>query len=130
MWNQRGNNNGNAIGNVERRAEIVAVAIDKDKSSQYALKWGVDHLLSRGQNVTLIHVKQRPYSIPTPMGNHVAVSDVNDGVAKAFKTQVDNQAKELFLPFRAFCTRKDVSSIIFLYIIEFFGGLKQFLQLL
>ncbi|KAL7168703.1 hypothetical protein ACSBR2_039032 [Camellia fascicularis] len=108
MWNQRGNNNGNAIGNVERRAEIVAVAIDKDKSSQYALKWGVDHLLSRGQNVTLIHVKQRPYSIPTPMGNHVALSDVNDGVAKAFKTQVDNQAKELFLPFRAFCTRKDI----------------------
>lgn len=44
------------------------------------------------------------------VGNHVAVSDVNDGVAKAFKTQVDNQAKELFLPFRAFCTRKDVSS--------------------
>ncbi|KAL7246674.1 hypothetical protein ACSBR2_001725 [Camellia fascicularis] len=103
MWNQRGNTgNGNANGN-----EVI-VAIDKDKGSQYALKWAIDHLLSRGQNVTLIHVKQRPSSIPTPMGIHVSLSDVNDGVAKAFKNQVDNQAKELFLPFRAFCTRKDI----------------------
>ncbi|KAG5564894.1 hypothetical protein RHGRI_000931 [Rhododendron griersonianum] len=114
MWNARGNGNGNRIGNgnvdnlLSKEGEAVTVAIDKDKSSQYALKWAVDNLLSKGQTVTLIHVKQRPASIPTPMGNHVAVSDVNDGVAKAFKTQVDNQAKELFLPFRAFCTRKDI----------------------
>ncbi|THG10718.1 hypothetical protein TEA_025087 [Camellia sinensis var. sinensis] len=103
MWNQRGNTgNGNANGN-----EVI-VAIDKDKGSQYALKWAIDHLLSRGQNVTLIHVKQRPSSIPTTMGIQVSLSDVHDGVAKAFKNQVDNQAKELFLPFRAFCTRKDI----------------------
>ncbi|KAH7850274.1 hypothetical protein Vadar_030173 [Vaccinium darrowii] len=118
MWNQRGNANGNHRGNAngnvndnggdQRRDEAVLVAIDKDKSSQYALKWAIDNLLSKGQTVTLIHVKQRPASIPTPMGSHVAVSDVNDGVAKAFKAQVDNQAKELFLPFRAFCTRKDI----------------------
>ncbi|PSS01583.1 Serine/threonine-protein kinase [Actinidia chinensis var. chinensis] len=113
MWNQRGNGNGvNGNGNNgERRDEAVAVAIDKDKSSQYALKWAVDHLLSRGQTVSLIHVKQKPSSIPTPMGNHVSLTDVNDGVAKAFKTQVDNQARELFLPFRAFCTRKDIKCI-------------------
>ncbi|XP_057486082.1 U-box domain-containing protein 35-like isoform X1 [Actinidia eriantha] len=110
MWNQRVNSNGvNGNGNNgEKRDEAVAVAIDKDKSSQYALKWAVDHLLSRGQTVSLIHVKQKPSSIPTPMGNHVSLTDVNDGVAKAFKTQVDNQARELFLPFRAFCTRKDI----------------------
>ncbi|KAH7849685.1 hypothetical protein Vadar_021503 [Vaccinium darrowii] len=112
------------------RDEAVLVAIDKDKSSQYALKWAIDNLLSKGQTVTLLHVKQRPSSIPTPyMVKHLmviglvdrpalsyhtgksgcsALSDVNDGVAKAFKAQVDNQAKELFLPFRAFCTRKNI----------------------
>ncbi|CAL5387562.1 unnamed protein product [Camellia sinensis] len=104
MWNQRGNTgNGNANGN-----EVI-VAIDKDKGSQYALKWAIDHLLSRGQNVTLIHVKQRPSSIPTTI---VSLSDVHDGVAKAFKNQVDNQAKELFLPFRAFCTLIKCNEII------------------
>lgn len=36
---------------------MVAVAIDKDKGSQAALKWAVDHLLGKGKSVTLIHVK-------------------------------------------------------------------------
>jgi hypothetical protein len=48
-----------------KKEEVVAVAIDKDKGSQYALKWTVDHLLTRGQALTLIHVKQRVSSLPT-----------------------------------------------------------------
>lgn len=44
-------------GNGEKNQETVAVAIDKDKGSQAALKWAVDHLLGKGKNVTLIHVK-------------------------------------------------------------------------
>lgn len=35
---------------------LVAVAVDKDKGSQHALKWAVENLLSRGQTVVLIHV--------------------------------------------------------------------------
>lgn len=52
--------------NGERKDESVAVAIDKEKGSQYALKWAVDHLMARGQSLTLIHVKTKPNSIPTP----------------------------------------------------------------
>ena len=44
---------------------VVAVAIDKEKSSQHALKWAVDHLLQRGQSVILVHVKLRP----SPLNN-------------------------------------------------------------
>ncbi|KAK6147499.1 hypothetical protein DH2020_018411 [Rehmannia glutinosa] len=80
---------------------MVAVAIDKDKGSQAALKWAVDNLLGKGKNVTLLHVKQKTSSVPTPLGSHVGFSD--DGKAPA-----DSQAKELFLPFRCFCTRKDI----------------------
>lgn len=47
----------------DNREESVAVAIDKDKGSQYALKWAVDRLLSRGQSLTLIHVKQKRKTI-------------------------------------------------------------------
>ncbi|KAI4316193.1 hypothetical protein L6164_024197 [Bauhinia variegata] len=36
---------------------LVAVAIDKDKGSQNALKWAIDHLLMRGSTVILLHVK-------------------------------------------------------------------------
>ncbi|KAL1059733.1 hypothetical protein V6Z11_1Z012100 [Gossypium hirsutum] len=83
-------------------------AIDKDKGSQHALKWAVDHLISRGQSITLLHVKTKPSSIPTPSGSHVKMSDVNDEVAKAYKQQLESQAKEVFLPFRCFCSRKDI----------------------
>ncbi|KAL0298649.1 UNVERIFIED_CONTAM: Vacuolar protein sorting-associated protein 53 A [Sesamum radiatum] len=41
------------------RNGLVAVAIDKDKGSQYAIKWAIDNLLTRGQTVILIHVVLR-----------------------------------------------------------------------
>ncbi|MCL7027925.1 hypothetical protein MKW94_023515 [Papaver nudicaule] len=78
-------------------AAIVAVAVDKDKSSQYALKWAIDHLLGRGQTVTLIHVKQK--SAPIPSGPNDVISP--------FKPN-DSINKEIFLPFRCFCSRKEI----------------------
>ncbi|PIN07101.1 Serine/threonine protein kinase [Handroanthus impetiginosus] len=89
-------------GNGEKKQEMVAVAIDKDKGSQSALKWAVDHLLGKGKSVTLLHVKHKTSSASTPLGGHVGFSE-NEG-----KVPVDNQTKELFLPFRCFCTRKDI----------------------
>ncbi|KAI4376372.1 hypothetical protein MLD38_014141 [Melastoma candidum] len=65
-------------------AGVVAVAIDNDKGSQYALKWAIDNLLQRGQTVYLIHVKLRT-------GKELELPN-----------------KDFFLPFRCFCTRKDI----------------------
>ncbi|XP_042055412.1 U-box domain-containing protein 52-like [Salvia splendens] len=79
-------------GNGEKNQETVAVAIDKDKGSQAALKWAVDHLLGKGKNVTLIHVKLKN---SFPLGGRMSFSD-------------NESAKDLFLPFRCFCTRKDI----------------------
>ncbi|KAL0324038.1 UNVERIFIED_CONTAM: U-box domain-containing protein 52 [Sesamum calycinum] len=87
---------------------LVAVAIDKDKGSQVALKWAIENLLGKGQTVILIHVKLRQSmtgltpspSMPGswPSNN----SDISDEIGE------DAQLKELFLPFRVFCTRKDI----------------------
>ncbi|KAM2039395.1 hypothetical protein ACFX1T_012841 [Malus domestica] len=77
-------------GQTQKKAgEVVAVAIDNDKGSQHALKWTIDSLVTRGQALTLLHVRQRT-AIPT---------QTTEEVEKA-------QAKELFLPFRCFCTKK------------------------
>ncbi|KAJ9689187.1 hypothetical protein PVL29_014713 [Vitis rotundifolia] len=116
----------------EKKVE-VAVAIDKDKGSQYALKWAVDHLLSKGQSVTLVHIKQKASSIPNPCKlssslprSSVSSHDTHDKLDMlfgfsssfflltvshsilAYKQQLDNQARELFLPFRCFCMRKNI----------------------
>lgn len=51
--NKRGNGNGTGV---------VALAIDKDKGSQYAIKWASDNLVKRGQTLVLIHVVTKPVS--------------------------------------------------------------------
>ncbi|XP_042452841.1 U-box domain-containing protein 35-like [Zingiber officinale] len=61
----------------------AAVAVDKDKSSQGALKWALDNVAVRGQTLILIHV------------NTHAVSP-------------DSIRREILTPFRCFCTRKDI----------------------
>lgn len=44
----------------DQKDKSTVIAIDKDKGSQYALKWAVDTLIGKGKNVTLLHVKVRP----------------------------------------------------------------------
>ncbi|KAK4792855.1 hypothetical protein SAY86_023290 [Trapa natans] len=85
---------------LEKRGKkgLVAVAIDKDKGSQYALKWAVDHLLTRGQTILLIHIRLRSSSAsPAPRPDSAGDSG-----------KEDPQIREVFLPFRCFCVRKDI----------------------
>ncbi|CAB4268692.1 unnamed protein product [Prunus armeniaca] len=88
-------------GTAETKAadEAVALAIDKDKGSQHAIKWAVDHLLTKGQHLSLLHVK---HTLP----NHVSVSEEGEEEENVYKKPVDAETKELFLPFRSFCKKK------------------------
>lgn len=87
---------------------LFAVAIDRDKSSQIALKWAVDNLLVKGQTVILIHVKLKqsvpglpaPPSFPARWPNQI--SDASDEIGD------DIQLRELLVPFHVFCMRKDI----------------------
>ncbi|KQK01066.1 U-box domain-containing protein 35 [Brachypodium distachyon] len=74
---------------------LVAVCIDKDKNSQNALKYATETLVHRGQTIILVHVNTR--------GTSGGVED-----AAGYKQPTDPQMKDLFLPFRCFCTRKDI----------------------
>ncbi|KAB5513668.1 hypothetical protein DKX38_027574 [Salix brachista] len=73
---------------------LVAVAIDRDKSSQIALRWAIDNLLVKGQTVILIHV-----NLKSSLSSHSSSPKMNQFV----------DSKDVFLPFRCFCTRKDIS---------------------
>ncbi|GMI83853.1 hypothetical protein HRI_002054600 [Hibiscus trionum] len=86
-------------------AGFVAVAVDKDKNSQHALKWATDHLLQKGQTIILIHVKAKPYNSTLPRLNQFVES--NGGLPFVCKDP-DLKTREVFLPFRCFCTRKDI----------------------
>ncbi|KAM0026950.1 putative protein kinase RLK-Pelle-RLCK-IXb family [Helianthus debilis subsp. tardiflorus] len=79
--------------------KTVAVAIDKDKASQSALKWTVDNLVRKGQTVYLLHVRIKQKQTKN--------SDFSED---SFLIDTDAQLRELFLPFKCFCTRKEIRS--------------------
>ncbi|RAL48176.1 hypothetical protein DM860_005600 [Cuscuta australis] len=88
---------GQKNGGVKKDIESVVVAIDKDKGSQYALKWAIDKFsLGKGKSVTLLHVNHKPSS-----------QDSSDG--HRFQSVDSQTSKELFLPFRCFCNRKNIN---------------------
>ncbi|KAJ3698731.1 hypothetical protein LUZ61_002436 [Rhynchospora tenuis] len=89
---------------------IVAVAVDNDRNSQYALRWAADHLLARGQIFYLLHIRRKITSVPT-LDGYLPISHVDDEVASQFLEQCDLQTKELLLPFQCFCSRRGVSAI-------------------
>ncbi|CAK9312911.1 unnamed protein product [Citrullus colocynthis] len=112
MWSQK-----QSIGGKERKElatgnQLVGIAIDKDKGSQVALKWATENLLVKGQTAILIHVKLRPSSYPgssltTP--KVMSASDAGSGNGNVMVSKdMDPSTRDLFLPFRCFCTRKDI----------------------
>lgn len=59
MWLSSGKGSSTFARKGERNG-LVAVAIDKDKRSQDALKWAAENLINRGQTIILIHVIPKP----------------------------------------------------------------------
>ncbi|KAI8565900.1 hypothetical protein RHMOL_Rhmol03G0297000 [Rhododendron molle] len=109
MWNARGIN----------EEKLVAVAIDKDKRSQVALKWAIDNnLISRGQTVRLIHVHQSPLPNPNPNPNPNPTPSSSNNLGNDYdgtpRLEPYDQAasaatiNDMFLSFRCFCSRRDV----------------------
>ncbi|XP_022929605.1 U-box domain-containing protein 35-like [Cucurbita moschata] len=91
-----------------QKKEMV-VAIDKDKGSQQALKWTIDRLLSRGQVVTLLHVKHKSSSTANATTNLKA--DFDHGETALYKHHhIDNHINDqFFLPFRCICTSSNIT---------------------
>ncbi|KAK8496255.1 hypothetical protein V6N13_130347 [Hibiscus sabdariffa] len=98
MWQSKG---GGSAAKKGGGNGLVAVAIDKDKGSQHALKWATEHLVSRGQTVVLIHVTKPMHNV---VSSGTSSHDYN-------KFVIDKLSKELFLSFQCFCTRKDIQCL-------------------
>ncbi|XP_062110945.1 U-box domain-containing protein 35-like [Humulus lupulus] len=91
---------------------LIAVAIDKDKGSQAALKWTAENILSKGQVVVLIHVVQKQNSqAPSVGGSHAIICDFNSPAGSPHKQLLEKQTRDLFVTFHCFCTRKDIQCL-------------------
>ncbi|GMN63861.1 hypothetical protein TIFTF001_032926 [Ficus carica] len=91
---------------------VVAVAIDKDKGSQYALKWAAENILSKGQAVALLHVVHKQSSTtPSVGGSHAIICDGSNLGGSPHRQLLERQTRDLFLSFHCFCTRKDIQCL-------------------
>ncbi|XP_041022472.1 U-box domain-containing protein 52-like isoform X1 [Juglans microcarpa x Juglans regia] len=106
MWLARNNGEKKSGGG----SGMVAVAIDRDKGSQNALKWAIDNLLQKGQTAVLIHVKVKSSSFPNSALPSPRLRSDNGDECSLVCKDPDKQTREIFLPFRCFCTRKDIRS--------------------
>ncbi|XP_038713465.1 U-box domain-containing protein 35-like [Tripterygium wilfordii] len=109
-------------GNGERKGEgngLVAVAIDKDKSSKAALKWAVENLLVKGQTVILIHVLHKT-SMSSSVSSTLSSQSIRSGYSQVsdvssaespHRQHLERLTKDIFLTFRCYCTRKDVQCL-------------------
>ncbi|XP_030546939.1 U-box domain-containing protein 35-like [Rhodamnia argentea] len=101
-------------GHVEKKAAmrngLVAVAIDRDKGSQYAIRWAADNILSKGQTVILIHVHHNSASASSPQLHHNYDPSTACGIEgpSPRKQELQRLNKDLFLTFHCYCTRKDI----------------------
>ncbi|TXG68465.1 hypothetical protein EZV62_003400 [Acer yangbiense] len=79
---------------------ITAIAIDKDKNSQYAVKWAVDNIISNNSHqCILLHVRSQSLH-----------PEDFDATSKEGRPPTKDELQQFFLPYRGFCARKGIKA--------------------
>ncbi|GFP85711.1 U-box domain-containing protein 52 [Phtheirospermum japonicum] len=111
MANQEGGNSPDQEG----RNSSTAVAIDRDKNSQFAVRWAVENLWLKDKTIILVHV------ISTQRSLHP-----QDGEPRA---PTHTELQQLFLPYRGFCARKGIRATeVILHDLDIASALSEFVS--
>ncbi|KAF8111285.1 hypothetical protein N665_0076s0266 [Sinapis alba] len=89
---------------------ITAIAIDKDKNSQHALKWAVENILDDSPQCVLLHVEPKGIFSDLFTPHHQKKQQCQRKGNTGAHVQHDNgdEGHPFFLPFRGFCARKGI----------------------
>ncbi|PIN06760.1 Serine/threonine protein kinase [Handroanthus impetiginosus] len=88
---------------------VAAVAITGSKKNKHVVKWALEKFVPEGiVYFKLLHVRPVISRIPTPMGNHIPISQVREDIAAAFRKEVEWQVTEKLLPYKMMCTQRKV----------------------
>ncbi|KAH7851786.1 hypothetical protein Vadar_016469 [Vaccinium darrowii] len=92
----------------------VAVAVQGgggtlgDDASRRAVRWAVDKLMPNANLLVLLHVVRPITSIPTPSGDAIPIDQLDDTVVEMYMKDTELARKEIFVPFKKLCRRKNV----------------------
>ncbi|KAK9137589.1 hypothetical protein Sjap_008183 [Stephania japonica] len=89
----------------------VAVAVNGSRKSNCALKWALERFSDESKVMfKLLHVRARITTVPTPMGNYIPISQVQDDVATAYKKEMEWKTSKRLLPQKQLCSEKKVEA--------------------
>jgi serine/threonine protein kinase/nucleotide-binding universal stress UspA family protein len=91
---------------------VIAVAVKKGDNSMFAVEWALEKFMSQGETLTLLHVRPRLLLIPTPMGNRVPISHVQEDAVAAYIQEVELQTNAMFSPYQRLCDAKKVKTVL------------------
>lgn len=90
---------------------VVAVAVNGNKKSKYALSWALDKFVPEGQIFfKLLYVRPQIRMIPTPMGNFIPISNVREDVASAYKKEIEWQTNSMLQRYKQMCALRKVEA--------------------
>ncbi|KAK6941211.1 UspA [Dillenia turbinata] len=93
-------------GGGENVEKVAAAAIKQDIGSRHAVEWAMDHIVSKGQSLYLVHVKSPSPSLATSPSS--SSRPAQDHEVDTQRQQYDASMAELYLSFRCFCMRRQV----------------------
>ncbi|KAJ3671141.1 hypothetical protein LUZ60_008567 [Juncus effusus] len=92
-----------SIGGHGPATATTAVAIDKDKNSQSAVRWAVENLTTTSNSLILVHVVNK-----NALNNGFSTTDVGGGAAREF---LEAEMMNLFLSYKGLCARRRVQIV-------------------
>ncbi|XP_051142983.1 U-box domain-containing protein 35-like isoform X2 [Andrographis paniculata] len=88
------------VNNAALAESVVALAISGSSKSKYVVKWALEKFVPEGQvYFKILHVRPVISRIPTP---------IREDVVKAFRKELEWQAKEKLLPYKKMCSQRKV----------------------
>ncbi|XP_061995493.1 U-box domain-containing protein 34 isoform X1 [Rosa rugosa] len=92
----------------------VAVAVNggDGNGSRRAVRWAVENLMPTAGRFVLVHVMPRITSIPTPSGDRIPVTELDEGVVATYVNDMKDKYEEVFTPLKKLCQSKKVETLV------------------
>lgn len=89
---------------------VIAVAVKLGGNSTFAVEWALENLMSEGETLILLHVKQRPLTILTATGIRVPILLVPEDLVVSYMQEMALQRNEMFSTYERLCNARKVKS--------------------
>ncbi|TXG61604.1 hypothetical protein EZV62_012967 [Acer yangbiense] len=92
----------------------VAIAVNggTGSGSRRAVRWAAENLMPKADRFVLVHVIPSITSIPTPSGDCIPVTELDENVVKLYVQDVKLKTEEIFIPYKKLCMTRKVETLV------------------